>query len=77
MGRAFIDRLLAGWGGKITERGAEDMRSLYHSIAPFLAITLDIDVEACHEKIDRAVNRMGPTKTTVNIWAYLAQKPQV
>ncbi|KAG2171619.1 hypothetical protein INT43_008345 [Umbelopsis isabellina] len=65
-----------GWGGKITERGAEDMRSLYHSIAPFLATALDITVEACHEKIDRAVNRMGPTKTTVNIWAYLAQKPQ-
>ncbi|KAJ2963218.1 hypothetical protein NQZ79_g1680 [Umbelopsis isabellina] len=64
-----------GWGGKITERGAEDMRSLYHSIAPFLATALQMNVEACHEKIDRAVNRMGPTKTTVNIWAYLAQKP--
>jgi hypothetical protein len=51
------------------------MRSLYHSIAPFLATALEMDVDTCNEKIDRAVNAMGPTKTTVNIWAYLAQKP--
>lgn len=56
-------------------RGAEDMRSLYRSIVPFLAAELNIDLETCRAKIERAVDAMGPTKTTVNIWAFLGQKP--
>ncbi|KAG2186901.1 hypothetical protein INT44_003128 [Umbelopsis vinacea] len=64
-----------GWGNKISARGAEDMRMLYLSIAPFLASLLAIDVEECTAKIHRAVDSMAPTKTTVNLWSFLARKP--
>jgi hypothetical protein len=64
-----------GWGNKMAIRGAEDMRMLYMSIAPFLASVLKIDVEECKAKINRACDAMGPTKTTVNLWSFLARKP--
>jgi hypothetical protein len=64
-----------GWGNTMNVRGAEDMRSVYRSIVPFLAAELNIDLETCRAKIERAVDAMGPTKTTVNIWAFLGQKP--
>ncbi|CAO3672754.1 unnamed protein product [Umbelopsis vinacea] len=64
-----------GWGNTMNVRGAEDMRSLYRSIVPFLAAELNIDLETCRAKIERAVDAMGPTKTTINIWAFLGQKP--
>jgi hypothetical protein len=48
---------------------------LYLSIAPFLSSLLKIDVEECTAKINRAVDAMAPTKTTVNLWSFLARKP--
>ncbi|KAH8550050.1 S-adenosyl-L-methionine-dependent methyltransferase [Umbelopsis sp. PMI_123] len=64
-----------GWGNKMCVRGAEDMRMLYLSITPFLASQMKLDVEAAKDKINRACDAMGPTKTTVNMWSFLAQKP--
>ncbi|KAI9288106.1 S-adenosyl-L-methionine-dependent methyltransferase [Umbelopsis sp. AD052] len=64
-----------GWGSKRSVRYAENMRSLYISIAPGLAEQLHIDVDECIAKINRACDSMGPTKATVHVWSYLAQKP--
>ncbi|KAG2186928.1 hypothetical protein INT44_003155 [Umbelopsis vinacea] len=64
-----------GWGSKRSVRYAENMRSLYISIAPGLAEQLHIDIDECIAKINRACDSMGPTKATVHVWSYLAQKP--
>lgn len=72
---ALTEHMHIGWSNKMAIRGAEDMRMLYMSIAPFLASVLKIDVEECKAKINRACDAMGPTKTTVNLWSFLAQKP--
>ncbi|KAI8581489.1 hypothetical protein K450DRAFT_270017 [Umbelopsis ramanniana AG] len=64
-----------GWGSKRSVRYAENMRSLYISIAPSLAEQLHIEVDVCKAKINRACDAMGPTKATVCLWSYLGQKP--
>ena len=67
--------LTLGWGNTNCVQGAEGIRAMYLSIASGLADQLNITVEDCKAKINRACDSMGPTETTACQWSFLAQKP--
>lgn len=43
-------------------------------MAPFMSVEMNVDLPTYKAMVEKAAARMGPTKTTITIWGYVARR---
>ncbi|GAB5592535.1 hypothetical protein Unana1_07435 [Umbelopsis nana] len=63
-----------GWGSKADIIAGETHKQVLLGMAPFMSVEMNVDLPTYKAMVEKAAARMGPTKTTITIWGYVARR---
>lgn len=63
-----------GHGTKADIRTGDSYKQVLVGMAPFMSAQMQIDVPTYMAKVDFAATRLGPSKSTLPMWGYIARR---